>query len=121
MPTKHQASKLKKLLQAGEKLGLVFKFDVNNLLLHAAAQAKHEGANGKSKGLKEAAYLVSQMQPADAVKVCRCESCGYLIQDETGQKPPYCQQWRAVTKLDGYCHEAARLRKIPKIQPGKEE
>ena len=116
MQPKQKASEMRKLLQAGEKIGLVFKFDVNNILMHAAAQAKRSGSNGKAAGLKEAARLVSQMAKVDAVKVCRCADCGYYLKDETGQRAPYCQHWRSDTKPDGYCHEAARMLHLPKLE-----
>ena len=98
---KEQAEEFVKIMEAGRKLGLVYRFDAIMMLKKNAQDLKTAGSNGKSKGLLMAADLVTRLPAVDAVKVTRCERC-------TEYNDGICGKYRVEMKPDDYCSRPSR-------------
>ncbi len=98
---REQAEEFVKIMEAGRKLGLIYRFDAIMILKKNAQTLKTSGSNGKAKGLLMAADLITRLPAVDAVKVTRCERCT-LYQDGV------CGRSHAEMKPDDYCSRPAR-------------
>ncbi len=96
-----KAKEFVKIMEAGKKLGLVYRFDAIMMLKKNAQNLKTAGSNGKSKGLLLAADLISRLPAVDAVKVLRCERC-------TAYKNGVCTKFNAEMKPDDYCSRPSK-------------
>lgn len=93
---KEQAEEFAKIIEAGKKLGLVYRFDAIMMLKKNAQDLKLAGSNGKAKGLLLASDLITRLPSVDAVKVTRCERCQLF---QGGR----CARSHMDVKPDDYC------------------
>lgn len=100
-PDLAKTQKLLSLIEKGREFGLVYKFDAINILLKYAGDLKKAGSNGKSKGFRMSADLISKLPPVkNAVTVTRCSDCAAYRPDRT-----WCDKHKCPFQPDGYCSQ----------------
>ena len=93
---KEKAQDFVRILEAGRKLGLIYRFDAITILKKYAADMKSAGSNGKSKGFQLSAEVISKLPGVDAERVTRCERC-------TSYQDGVCQKYHTSMNTDDYC------------------
>lgn len=98
---KKQAEEISRLIEAGKKLGLIYRFDAITVMKKYAAEMKSQGSNGKSKGANVCVDLISHLPSVDAVRVTRCERC-------KNYKEGICERFDWPMNADDYCSRPSK-------------
>ena len=109
---RQQVNEITKIIEAGKKLGMIYRFDAITVLKKYAAEMKSAGSNGKSKGASVCADLISKLPAVDAVRVTRCERCMAFING-------ICTRLNHPMQADDYCSQPVK-RKIGEPPDQKE-
>jgi len=99
--TPEKLEHLNQLVSKGREFGLIYKFDAIGILMSRIKGLKLEGSNGKAKGVKLAAELLSGLKPVqDVAPVTRCKDC-LLYNKQTA----FCGRYHTAFPEDGFCSQ----------------
>lgn len=105
--TKDQLEHLDQLIQKGREFGMVYKFDAIGILMNQIKTLKLEGSNGKAKGVRMAADLLSKLKPVQgAAVVTHCAGCM-----KYDKKTHFCSHFELTFHEDDFCSKASPVPK----------
>lgn len=106
-PAKEKLEHLDKLVQKGREFGMVYKFDAIGILMSQVKMFKLEGSNGKAKGIRMAAGLLSNLKPVQgAAVVTHCVDCM-----KYDKKTHFCSHFGLTFHEDDFCSKASPVPK----------
>ncbi len=107
--TKEQIEHLDKLVKKGREFGMIYKFDAIGILMAQVKTLKLEGSNGKAKGMRLAAELLSKIKPVkDVAPVTRCEACTAYDRQRF-----WCEKHHTAFPADGFCSQPEAEKQNP--------
>ena len=100
--SKEKLEHMDKLVQKGREFGLIYKFDAIGVLMSQVKNLKLEGSNGKAKGMRLAADLLSKLKPVKGVApVTHCADC-----QKYDKQRFWCEKHHTAFPEDGFCSQA---------------